>query len=79
MVQIRKKVPKRSEHVRMQKGANFTIVSTKPLIGLKKKILRNRRKAVCILIVCFLTNLLVTNSRLRRSNTDILCEEHVKL
>ena len=34
----------------MQKGANFTIVSTKLLIGLKQKILRNRRKAVCILI-----------------------------
>ena len=34
MVQIRRKGPKRSEHVRMQKGANFTIVSTKVLIGL---------------------------------------------
>ena len=63
----------------MQKGANFTIVSPKPLAGLKQKILRNRRKAVCILKVCFLTNFLVTNSRLRRSNTDILYEEHVKL
>ena len=64
----------------MQKGANFTIVSPKPLAGLKQKIFRNRRKAVCILNVCFLTNFLVTNSRLRRSsNTDILCEEHVKL
>ena len=61
----------------MQKGANFTIVSPKPLAGLKQKILRNRRKAVCILNVCFLTKFLVTNSRLRRSNTDILCEEHV--
>ena len=36
MVQIRRKGPKRSEHVGMQKGANFTIVSTKVLIGLKK-------------------------------------------
>ena len=34
MVQIRRKGPKRSEHVGMQKGANFTIVSTKVLIGL---------------------------------------------
>ena len=37
MVQIRRKVPKRSEHVRMQKGANFTIVSTMVLIGLNVK------------------------------------------
>ena len=29
MVQIRRKGPKRSEHVGMQKGANFSIVSTK--------------------------------------------------
>ena len=56
----------------MQKGANFTIVSTKPLIGLKQKIF-------FILIVCFLTNFLVTKSRLGRSNTDILCKEHVKI
>ena len=32
MVQIRG--PKRSEHVGMQKGANFTFVSTMVLIGL---------------------------------------------
>ena len=37
MVQIRRKGPKRSEHVRMQKGANFTIVSTMVLIGLNVK------------------------------------------
>ena len=37
MVQIRRKGPKRSEHVGMQKGANFTIVSTKVLIGLNIK------------------------------------------
>ena len=37
MVQIRRNVPKRSEHVRMQKGANFTIVSTMVLIGLNVK------------------------------------------
>ena len=34
MVQIRRKGPKRSEHFGMQKGANFTIVSTMVLIGL---------------------------------------------
>ena len=37
MVQIRRKGPKRSEHVGMQKGANFTVVSTKVLIGLNIK------------------------------------------
>ena len=37
MVQIRGKGPKRSEHVGMQKGVNFTIVSTKVLIGLNIK------------------------------------------
>ena len=39
MVQIRRKAPKRSEHIRMQKGAtcNFTIVSTMVLIGLNIK------------------------------------------
>ena len=35
MVQIRG--PKRSEHVGMQKGANFTFVSTMVLIGLNIK------------------------------------------
>ena len=34
MVQIRRKGPKDSEHVGMQKDANFTIVATKVLIGL---------------------------------------------
>ena len=37
MVQIRKKGPKHNEHVRMQKGANFTIVSTKVLVDLNIK------------------------------------------
>jgi len=37
MVQIRRKGPKRSEHLSMQKGANFTIVSTMVLIGLNIK------------------------------------------
>jgi len=37
MVQIRRKGPKRSEHVGMRKGANFTIVSTMVLIGLNIK------------------------------------------
>ena len=38
MVRIRRKAgPKRSEHVGMQKVANFTIVSTMVLIGLNIK------------------------------------------
>ena len=37
MVQIRRKGPKLSEHVGMQKGATFTIVSTVVLIGLNIK------------------------------------------
>ena len=37
MVQIRRKGPKHNGHVRMQKGANFTIVSTKVLIDLNIK------------------------------------------
>ena len=37
MVQIRRKGPKHSEHIGMQKGANFTIVSTEVLIDLNIK------------------------------------------
>ena len=37
MVQIRRKGPKHNGHVRMQKGANFNIVSTKVLIDLNIK------------------------------------------
>ena len=37
MVEIRRKGPKCSEHVEMQKGANFAIVSTMVLIGLNIK------------------------------------------
>ena len=33
----KKERPKRSEHIGMQKGANFTIVSTKVPIGLNIK------------------------------------------
>ena len=79
MVQIRKKVPKRSEHVRMQKGANFTIVSTMVLIGLNVKFLGNLRKATRTLIPFFLSNFLLTKSRLSLSNTKIVFADHVKL
>ena len=37
MVQIRRKGPKRTEHVGMQKGGNFAIVSTMVLTGLNTK------------------------------------------
>ena len=37
MVQIRRKGPKRSENVGLQKSANLTIVSTMVLIGLNIK------------------------------------------
>ena len=37
MVQLRRKGPKHSEHVGMQKVANLTIVSTMVLIGLNIK------------------------------------------
>ena len=41
------------------------------------QILRNLRKAAYILAPCFLTNFLITKSRLSLSNTEILCDEHV--
>ena len=37
MVQVRRKGPKRSEHVGMRKGGNFTIVFTMVLIGVNIK------------------------------------------
>ena len=45
----------------------------------KHQILRNLRKTPCMLIPCFLTNFVITNSRPSLGNTEILCEEHVKL
>ena len=48
MVQIRRKGPKRSEHVGMQKGANFTIVSTKVLIGLNIKFTKSSQSSIYI-------------------------------
>ena len=68
MVRIGRKGPKRSEHVGIQKVANFTIVST---------MVRNLGKAACVLIPFFLFNFLVTKSRLSLSNTEIVCADHV--
>ena len=75
MVQIRRKGPKRSQHVGMQKGANFTFVSTMVLIGLNIKF----RKAAYILIPFFLSNFLITKSRLSLSNIEVVCADRVKL
>ena len=62
----------------MQKGADFTIVSTTLLIGLNIKFYEI--VACTILIPFFLASFLVAKSRLsRQSNTEILCAEYVKL
>ena len=61
----------------MQKGANFTIVSTTLLIGLNIKFYEI--VACTILIPFFLASFLVAKSRLSQSNTEILCAEYVKL
>ena len=45
----------------------------------KHQLLRNLHKAAYISIPCFLTNFLVTKYLLSLSNTEILCEEHLKL
>ena len=73
MVRIRRKGPKRSEHVGMQKVANYGSD------WFKHQILRNLGKAACILIPFFLFNFLITKSRLSLSNTEIVCADHVKL
>ena len=65
----KKERTKRNENVGMQKSANFTIVSTTLMIGL------NIYKTPGFL----LTNFLTTKFLLSLSNTEILCEEHVKL
>ena len=79
MVQIRRKGPKRSEHVGMQKGANFTILSTKVLIGLNIKFYEIFAKQHVHQSFFFLSNFLITKSRLSLSNTEIVCADHVKL
>ena len=55
----------------MQKGADFTIVSTTLLIGLNIKFYEI--VACTILIPFFLASFLVAKSRLSQSNTEILC------
>ena len=75
----KKERTKRNEHAVMQKGAILTIVSTTLLIGLNIKFYEIFSKAACILIPCSLANFLITESLLSLSNTENLCEEHVKL
>ena len=77
MVQIRRKERKRSEHVGMQKKLYYCLYYGSDWF--KHQILRNLRKAACILIPFFLSNFLITKSRLSLSNTEIVCEDHVKL
>ena len=63
----------------MQKGANFTHCLYNGSDWLKHQILRNHRKAACLLIPFFLFNFFLTKSRLSPSSTEILFAEHVKL
>ena len=61
----------------MQKGANFTHCLYNGSDWSKHQILRNLRKAACLLIPFFLLNFFLTKSRLSLSSTEILCAEHV--
>ena len=72
---------KRNEHkLECEKGDNFTkIVSTTLLIGSKDKFYEIFAQQHALLIRYFLTNFLVTKSRLSLSNTEILCEEYLQL
>ena len=75
MVQIRRQKPKRNEHVGMQKGANSTTVS----VGLIIKVYKIFARQYVYQSLSFLSNLLLTKSRLSLSKTEIFCVEHVKL
>ena len=79
MVQIRRIGPKRSEHVCMQKGPNFTIVCTMVLIGLNIKFYEIFAKQHVYHSLFFLSNFPVTKSRLSLSNIEIVCADRVKL
>lgn len=65
----KKEITKRNENVGMQKSANFTIVSTTLMIGL------NIYKSLVFWPASLQQNLFWINL----SNTEILCEKHVKL
>ena len=79
MVQIRRKGPKRLEHVGMQKGANFTIVCTMVLIDLNIKFYEIFAKQNVYYSFFFLSNFLITKSHLSLSNIEIVCVDRVKL
>ena len=78
MVQIRRKEQKAMNTSECEKGDNPTIVSS-TLLSWTYQILRNLHncKAACILVPCFLTNFLITKSRLSLTNTEILSDEHI--
>ena len=61
----------------MQKGANYSVVSTTHLIDLTSNFTQSPQSSTK-LILCYLTNFLITISRLSLSSTEIRCEEHVK-
>ena len=65
----KKERTKRNENVGMQKSANFTIFSTTLMIGL------NIYKSLVFWPASLQQNLFWINL----SNTEILCEKHVKL
>ena len=79
MVQIRDNEPnamKTSECI----CTNLIIVSNTLLIGLNIKFCKIfSKKNICSSLAFQLTSLYLTKSRLSVSNTEILCEEHVKL
>ena len=65
---------------RNAKGTNLIIVSNTLLIGLNIKFCKIFSKQnICSSLAFQLTSLYLTKSRLSVSNTEILCEEHVKL
>ena len=61
----------------MQKGANYSIVSTTHLIDLTSNFTQSPQSSTKP-ILCYLTNFLKTITRLSLSSTEILCEERVK-
>lgn len=81
MVQLRRKEPSKcNEHIGMlmQKGANYSVVSTTLLIDLTSNFTQSPQSSTKP-ILCYLTNVLITITRLSLSSTEILCEEACKI
>ena len=80
MVQLRTKEPSKcNEHIGMlmQKGADYSVVSTTLLIDLTSNFTQSPQSSMKP-ILCYLTNFLITITRLSLSSTEILYEERVK-